>query len=213
MKQIGVVRFLGTNCDYDVFNYIEAKGFKAKWIWYEDQFNWRDFEAVILAGGFSYGDYLRSGALASRSTAMLSLKNGAAAGLPVLGICNGFQILCESGLLPGALVKNENQMFIDKWVELKIENSPNYFAKTIAPKSQISLPVAHGDGRYYAPVEELQRIEGEGLVWLRYQSDINGSLNSIAGVLNKNKNVAGLMPHPERAIADWMGGVAGWDFL
>jgi phosphoribosylformylglycinamidine synthase I len=213
MKAIGVIRFPGTNCDRDVFSWVEAKGLKAQYLWHLDTFETGNYEALILPGGFSYGDYLRSGALAALSPAMKSVKQFADYGGPVLGVCNGFQILCEAGLLPGALVKNENRRFIDDWASLEIVNPAKRFGNQLKPTHSVRLPIAHGDGRFYAPKEELQKISDMGQIWLRYKDNPNGSLNHIAGVLNETGNVAGLMPHPERAIFDWMGGHDGWDFL
>jgi len=209
--KIGCLRFPGTNCDRDVFAFAEAKGHRPIYLWHLDQFEISSVEALIVPGGFSYGDYLRSGALASRAPMMKSVIEFAAAGKPILGICNGFQILTEAGLLPGALVKNEGRRFIDRWVDLKIENASPHFYKDGA--KIIKLPVAHGDGRFYAPKDELSKIEDQGLVWMRYQDNPNGSLNNIAGVMNAQKNVVALMPHPERTLYDWMGGVDGWGFL
>lgn len=209
--KVGVVRFPGTNCDRDVFGFVEAKGHQAEYLWHLDQFNINEFEALVLPGGFSYGDYLRSGALSARSPVMNSVREFAVRGGPILGICNGFQILTESGLLPGALVKNEGRRFIDDWVDLEIINpSPEW---ALEASRQLRLPIAHGDGRFYAPLDQLAEIEEKNLVWMRYKNNPNGSLNNIAGVMNENRNIAALMPHPERAIYEWMGGVDGWEFL
>jgi phosphoribosylformylglycinamidine synthase I len=210
-RKIGILRFPGSNCDRDVFSFVEAKGLNPEFLWHLDQFQVDDYSALILPGGFSYGDYLRSGALAARSPAMKSVWEFNKKQKPILGICNGFQILTEAGILPGALVKNEKRRFIDDWVRLEIIHSHPQFA--VESERNIRLPVAHGDGRFYAPEDELRKIEGEGLVWMRYKENVNGSLNLIAGVMNQNRNAAALMPHPERAIYDWMGGVDGWNFL
>lgn len=215
--KIGIVRFPGTNCDRDVFSFVEQKSYTAEYLWHLDHFVIADFVALIIPGGFSYGDYLRSGALAARSPIMTSVREFAKSGRSILGICNGFQILTEAGILPGALVRNQGLRFIDDWVDLKIEqrveNKLQYFATSIEKGRVIRLPVAHGDGRFYAPQDDLKRIEDLNLVWLRYQQEINGSLNKIAGIMNEQRNVLGLMPHPERALYDWMGGVDGWEFL
>jgi phosphoribosylformylglycinamidine synthase len=144
---------------------------------------------------------------------MKSVRRFAESGRPVLGICNGFQILCEAGLLPGALVQNENRRFIDDWAELEVVNSNKSFANHIKPGTHIHLPIAHGDGRFYAPADTLQKILGEGLVWMKYASCPNGSVANIAGVMNEKRNVAGLMPHPERALYPWMGGQDGLEFI
>jgi phosphoribosylformylglycinamidine synthase I len=212
MKKIGIIRFPGSNCDHDVMTMVQAKGFGGEFLWHLDQFQFKDYFAFIIPGGFSYGDYLRAGALAARSPVMKSVKEAADHGSPVLGICNGFQILAETHILPGALVKNQSLRFIDDWVEVKIENKPKLWSeKLYQPKAR--LPIAHGEGRFYAPKDELDKIENQGLVWLRYEKNPNGSMNDIAGVMNKNKNVAALMPHPERAMFDWMGSTDGWGFL
>lgn len=209
--KVGVVRFPGTNCDRDVFGLVEAKGHQAIWLWHQDQFSAQDIEAVIVPGGFSYGDYLRSGALAARAPVMKSVRDVVNLGKPVLGICNGFQILTEAQILPGALVKNENRRFVESWVGLE-KVSDSFWAAKVSGHS-IRLPVAHGDGRFYAPEDELKKIEDQGLVWFRYKENVNGSLNRIAGLRNRLGNVAALMPHPERAAYDWMGGTDGWNFL
>lgn len=215
MKAVGVLRFPGTNCDRDVFGWVKAKGFQAEYLWHLDQFNPQNYEALILPGGFSYGDYLRSGALAALSPAMKSVSEFAHKGGPVLGICNGFQILCEARLLPGTLVKNEGRRFVDDWVDLQVESSSSRFATSFKKGQSLKLPVAHGDGRYYVSGDDFKKISDQDQIWLRYQNGTNpnGSLRDIAGVVNEKRNVAGLMPHPERAIYEWMGGVDGWDFL
>ena len=212
MKKIGVVRFPGTNCDRDVLEMAQAKGFSAQYLWHLDQFEGSGFAALILPGGFSYGDYLRSGALAARSPVMKSVAEFAQKGGPVLGICNGFQILTEAGLLPGALVQNENRRFIDDWTELEVINEHQQFGQGLKGQS-IRLPVAHGDGRYFAQGDLNSELHEQGLIWMKYKTSLNGSISQIAGVFNRQKNVAGLMPHPERALYPWMGGVDGWSFL
>ena len=211
--KVGVVQFPGTNCDRDVLSWLKKREHKAQFVWHQDLFNIQDYEALVLPGGFSQGDYLRSGALAARSPVMKSVKEFADKGKPVLGICNGFQILCEAHILPGALLKNEHRRFVDDWVELEFISKSPFFAKDVNQKT-IKLPVAHGDGRYYIPDEQVAGLIDNQQVWLKYKNhNPNGSFESIAGVLNSAKNVAGLMPHPERAIEKWMGGMDGWDFL
>lgn len=213
MTNVGVLRFPGTNCDRDVFSWVEARGFEPQYLWHLDQFDEKKFDFLIVPGGFSYGDYLRSGALAALSPAMKSLRKFAEAGGPILGICNGFQILCEAQLLPGALVQNQSRRFVDDWSELEVVHPNSFFAKDFKKGSHLRLPVAHGDGRYYAPADDLKRIYDKDLVWLKYLNNHNGSLGGIAGVMNEKKNILGLMPHPERALYPWMGGQDGWGFL
>ena len=203
MKKVGVLRFLGTNCDRDLFQAAEDCGMKAEWAWYEDQFDWKEYEALLVPGGFSYGDYLRSGALAAKAPAMKSVTEAAHKGVPVLGICNGFQILCESNLLPGTLVRNNTLRFIDKWSKLKrVGQSKSFVGDKV---SEVTLPIAHGEGRYYVSGDESKRLFDQNQVWWTYDENPNGSVENIAGVMNENFNVAGLMPHPERAMHDWMG--------
>jgi phosphoribosylformylglycinamidine synthase len=206
-KPVGILRFLGTNCDRDVWQAVESLGLKPEWLWHEDQFEVSRYSAFIVPGGFSYGDYLRCGALAAKAPVMKSLHEAAEGGHPVLGICNGFQILCETRLLPGALVRNEGRRFIDKWVELKLANPARW--NSGRGKSTIRLPIAHGEGRFYTDEGELKRLFDRGQVWWTYSDNPNGSLRDIAGVCNEGRNVCGLMPHPERAIFDWMGGTDG----
>lgn len=203
-KKVGIVRFLGTNCDRDVWQAVEAVGMIPEWLWFEDTFNVADYAGLVVPGGFSYGDYLRCGALAAKSPAMKSVAEASAKGVPVLGICNGFQILCETKLLPGVLVRNEKRKFIDKWVELNLKN-PAWFSAS----QKLRLPIAHGEGRYYLESGDLQSLWDNGQVWLTYVENPNGALDDIAGIANKAKNVCGLMPHPERAMFDWMGGSDG----
>lgn len=209
--KVGIIRFLGTNCDYDVMKWMDLCGHQSSWVSYRDNFNSQDYDAIILPGGFSYGDYLRCGALAARSSAVKSLVEFSKLGKPVLGICNGFQILCEANLLPGVLLQNKQQKFINQWSELEVVSKNPFFANNINQK--FKLPIAHGDGRFFAEDDQLKKLEDRGQVWIRYVENPNGSTANIAGVMNENKNVAGLMPHPERATHSWMGGLAGMDFL
>jgi phosphoribosylformylglycinamidine synthase len=218
---IGVLRFPGTNCDRDVFEAVEgsvhdggrqATG-EAQWLWHADQFDPKGYRALFLPGGFSYGDYLRAGALAARSPAMNSVREAAKRGVPVLGICNGFQILCESGLLPGVLTRNKTLRFIDDWVDLKLANPNPYFGHGLVSGAKARLPIAHADGRFFVSDEELKRLQDRGQIWWTYEANPNGAIADIAGVMNETKNVAALMPHPERAMHEWMGGTQGRAFF
>lgn len=211
--KIGIVRFPGTNCDEDVWTMVKARGHEPRWLWHRDRFNATELDAAILPGGFSFGDYLRCGALAARSPVMDSVREFAGRGGPVLGICNGFQVLCESGLLPGVLVRNQSQKFIDGWVDLEVVNAAASFNSAARTRDRLRLPIAHGEGCFRADPEALRKIEDGGQVWLKYVKNPNGSLHDIAGVLSADRKVAGLMPHPERALWDWMGGTDGWRFL
>lgn len=204
-KKIGITRFLGTNCDRDIWRAVEELGYTPEWLWYEDSFNTDTYKAIMVPGGFSYGDYLRCGALAAKSNVMKSVGEAAQKGIPVMGICNGFQILCETKLLPGVLLRNEGQNFIDKWVTLKTKTQSNRWAL----KQEVSIPIAHGEGRYYVPQDDLKKIQDNDQIWVTYNDNPNGSVEDIAGVLNKEKNVGALMPHPERAMKDWMGSADG----
>ncbi len=211
-KAVGVVRFPGTNCDQDVFDAVEASGLEARWLWHQDRFDKGSVGSVLLPGGFSYGDYLRCGALAAKSAVMASVAEFAKAGGPVLGICNGFQILCEANLLPGVLTRNSRRRFIDQWVDLKLTGVTKHFGPdSIGEK--VKLPVAHGEGNFQIEEVQAQKLFERGQVWWTYNEPLNGSVMAIAGVLNEGKNVAGLMPHPERAMASWMGGVDGKSFF
>ncbi len=211
-RKVGVVRFPGTNCDMDVWEAVKATGLEPQWLWHKDRTETKGLAAIVIPGGFSYGDYLRCGALAAKAPAMASVREFAQGGGPILGICNGFQILCESGLLPGALVRNHNRRFIDQWVELRLHQ----VCRRFGPESggvKARLPVAHGEGRYHVDAETRKKLEDRGQIWWTYLEDINGSVGQIAGVMNENRNVAGLMPHPERAMAAWMGGTDGRSFF
>ena len=212
--KIGILRFPGSNCDYDVGQLCQSKEIPFEYIWHETTQSLSEFSALILPGGFSFGDYLRAGALAAHSPAMTSVKEFAERGGPVLGICNGFQILCEAGLLPGTLLKNESLRFQEEWVDLKLVNPHSFFAKDKSTGEVFRLPIAHGQGRYYAPEAKLEEIAQHQQIWFTYQGrNPNGSWRDIAGIKNKKGNVCALMPHPERALFAWMGGTDGWSFL
>jgi len=211
MKTVGVLRFPGTNCDRDVWRAAEMAGHKPQWLWHSDHFSPNDFDGFLVPGGFSYGDYLRSGALAALSPAMKSLKEAAAKGLPIFGICNGFQILCEAQLLPGTLLRNDHGKFVDKMTNLRLRGTARW-----APfeKSQdYRMPLAHADGRYFINEDGLKGLEDNDQVWLTYAENPNGSVGSIAGVMNAEKNVVGMMPHPDRATDSWMGSDDGRHFF
>lgn len=210
---VGILRFPGTNCDRDVFEAVQAKGGNPQWLWHADRFDAKAYRALILPGGFSYGDYLRAGALAARSPVMESTREAAARGVPVLGICNGFQILCEAKLLPGVLIRNQGLRFIDDWVDLKLTGNHPYFGKALAKGVSARLPIAHADGRYYVEDDELKRLQDREQIWWTYQRNPNGAIHDIAGVMNEARNVAALMPHPERAMYEWMGGTDGAAFF
>ncbi len=211
--KIGITRFLGTNCDVDVKKWVSSISHQADYLWYEDQFNISDYDMVIIPGGFSHGDYLRCGALAARTPVMKSVKEFADKGKPILGICNGFQILCEAGLLPGVLLKNDSQKFKDEWALLKVKLNKTVFLNKAQKDQVIRLPIAHGEGKYYAESSTLNKLADKDQIWLTYENNPNGSILNIAGVTNENKNICGLMPHPERALFQWMGGADGMFFL
>jgi phosphoribosylformylglycinamidine synthase len=208
-KKVGVIQFLGTNCDQDVKSWVELQGLTAEFVWFQNQFSKNDYDFIVLPGGFSHGDYLRSGALAARMPVMQSVREFAKSGRPVLGICNGFQVLTEAELLPGALVKNQSGRFIDDWVDLEVVKSTPLFQMPVHSR----LPIAHGDGRFYCSEVELDRLYQSEQIWLRYRKNPNGSVGDVAGICNKAKNVFALMPHPERAFFEWFGGTDGSRFL
>ena len=210
-RKVGITRFLGTNCDRDIWQAVEFVGKKPQWMWYADQYDLGGWEAIIVPGGFSYGDYLRCGALAARSPVMSTLREADKKGIPILGICNGFQILCEAALLPGLLVRNKNQRFIDQWVTLNLFQPCSFWGGETQKK--VKMPIAHGEGCFCIEPDGLKKIQDKGQVWWTYKTNPNGSMGDIAGVMNEKKNVAALMPHPERALFDWMGGAHGKAFF
>ena len=207
--KIGVVVFPGSNCDHDAWYAASVNlGCQAEFIWH-DSSNLAGADAVILPGGFAYGDYLRCGAIAKFSPVMQAVKKFAADGGLVLGFCNGFQILTEAGLLPGALVRNRNLKFICKPVQLRVETIDSPFT-CLAKKGQIlTVPIAHGEGCYLADGRELDELESEDRIAFRYVENPNGSERDIAGILNVGRNVLGMMPHPERAADSLVGGTDG----
>ena len=216
--KVGVIVFPGSNCDHDAFYAVTNNlGQKAEYIWH-DSSSLGDVDAVILPGGFSYGDYLRCGAIAARSPVMDTVRKFAADGGLVLGVCNGFQILCESGLLPGILMRNARLKFICHDVHLRVERSDTPFTRGYNAGQVIRVPVAHGEGNYEADEETIKRLEGEGRVLYRYCSadgvvdeahNINGAAESIAGIVNDRGNVLGMMPHPENHVEAAIGPTDG----
>ena len=205
-----VITFPGSNCDRDMAVALEqVSGAPTLRVWHGDAELPEKLDFIALPGGFSYGDYLRSGAMAARSPIMHAVVAAAARGVPVLGVCNGFQVLTEANLLPGALMRNASQNFICRTVALKVENSQSLFTSAYEAGQTIAIPVAHHDGNYFADTQTLDRLEGEGRVAFRYAENVNGSARDIAGVLNEAGNVLGMMPHPERAIEAAHGGSDG----
>ena len=205
-----VINFPGSNCDRDLADALEkVSGAAPLRVWHGDADLPDRLDFIALPGGFSYGDYLRSGAMAARSPIMRAVVAAAGKGVPVLGICNGFQVLTESGLLPGALMRNGGIRFVCRSVALSVENNQSLFTASYTAGERIALPVAHHDGNYFADPATLDRIEGEGRVAFRYAEDVNGSARGIAGLLNPAGNVLGMMPHPERALEAAHGGSAG----
>lgn len=199
--QSAVIVFPGSNCDRDLKVAIEAvTGRAPAMVWHRDSALPDGTDLIAIPGGFSYGDYLRSGAMAARSPIMRAVIDSAGRGVPVLGICNGFQVLTEAGLLPGALMRNAGLHFVCRPVGLKVETSQSIFTSAYSAGEEITLPVAHHDGNFQADAATLDRLEGEGRVAFRYAGEVNGSARSIAGILNDAGNVLGMMPHPERAI-------------
>ena len=205
-----VITFPGSSCDRDMAVAIEqVSGTAPLRIWHGDAELPERLDFIALPGGFSYGDYLRSGAMAARSPIMQAIVAAAGRGVPVLGVCNGFQVLTESGLLPGALMRNAGQNFICRTVPLRVENNQSLFTKGYDAGQIIDIPVAHHDGNFFADEQTLDRLEGEGRVAFRYDQPCNGSRRDIAGILNQAGNVLGMMPHPERAIDPSHGGSDG----
>jgi phosphoribosylformylglycinamidine synthase I len=205
-----VITFPGSNCDRDMAVALETvAGSPALRVWHGDAELPERLDFIAVPGGFSYGDYLRCGAIASRSPIMRAVVEAAGRGVPVLGVCNGFQVLTEAGLLPGALMRNAQLTFTCRTVPLTVENNQTLFTAGYDAGQTIRLPVAHHDGNYFADDATLDRLEGEGRVAFRYGDECNGSRRSIAGVLNEAGNVLGMMPHPERAVEPEHGGTDG----
>jgi phosphoribosylformylglycinamidine synthase I len=220
--KFGVVTFPGSNCDYDAYKaVVESFGEEAVYIWHKDH-DLQDADVIILPGGFSYGDYLRAGAIARFSPVMREVAAHAKSGRPVIGICNGFQIACEAGLLPGALLRNESLMFVSDAVYLRVDNADTMFTSEYESGQVLRIPVAHGDGRYTADESTLDDLEQSGQVVFRYvgrdgavapYANPNGSMRSIAGIVNREGNVLGMMPHPERALDPLLGSADGRGFF
>jgi phosphoribosylformylglycinamidine synthase len=213
MKSVVVV-FPGSNCDRDCATALErVSGAAPAMVWHTETSLPTGADVVILPGGFSYGDYLRSGAMAARSPVMDAVGRHAAAGGLVAGICNGFQILTECGLLPGALMRNESMRYVCKDTPLAIANGNTAFTRAYRDARETVMPVGNGDGRYFADEATLDRLEGEGRVVFRYLDNPNGSSRDIAGVMNDRGNVIGLMPHPDRCADPALGRTGGWAFF
>jgi phosphoribosylformylglycinamidine synthase subunit PurQ / glutaminase len=205
-----VIQFPGSNCDRDMAVAIrEVTGADTGFVWHRETELPAGVDLVAVPGGFSYGDYLRSGAMAARSPVMQAVVEAAGRGVPVLGVCNGFQILTEAGLLPGALMRNAGIRFVCRAVKLRIENSQSIFTSQYDAGEEIRIPVAHHDGNYFADDATLDRLEGDGRVAFRYAEEVNGSSRNIAGIINDAGNVLGMMPHPERMIEAVQGGSDG----
>lgn len=203
------VVFPGSNCDVDMFHAIKDElGEEVEYVWH-DTTSLDSYDAILLPGGFSFGDYLRSGAIARFSNVMNEVIKAAELGKPILGVCNGFQILLEAGLLPGAMRRNKDLKFICKPVELVVENNDTMFSAGYEVGEVISIPVAHGEGNYYCDEQTLQSLVENKQIVFTYNENINGSLENIAGIVNKKGNVLGMMPHPERAVDSLLGSADG----
>lgn len=206
--QAGVITFPGSNCDRDVAVALEQAGATVTKLWHADPELPR-LDLIVLPGGFSYGDYLRAGAIASKSPIMREVVRAAEAGIAVLGICNGFQLLAEAGLIPGALITNAGLKFVCKEVDLDLVSINSIFTTIYDPEKPLRLPVAHHDGNYVCNEDELQRLRDDDRIAFRYQDNPNGSIDDIAGVFSTGRNVLGMMPHPERAVDPKTGGTDG----
>ncbi|GIW50836.1 MAG: phosphoribosylformylglycinamidine synthase subunit PurQ [Gemmatimonadales bacterium] len=211
MIRVAVIRFPGSNCDEDTLRAFKLAGADAYFVWHRER-SLHGADIVVLPGGFAFGDYLRAGAIARFSPVMDAVCRHAREGGPVLGICNGFQVLCEANLLPGALARNAGLTFVSRPVRIRVEATDTPFTRLCPPGAIFTLPVAHGEGRYVAPPELIEELESEGRVVLRYVegSNPNGSANDIAGITNRERNVVGMMPHPERAVDPLLGSAEGF---
>ena len=214
----GVIVFPGSNCDHDAYHALaHVMNANAKFLWHKDT-DLSDIDFLLIPGGFSYGDYLRSGAIARFSPIMQSVIEFAEEGRPVLGICNGFQILLEAGLLPGAMLHNQQLRFVCKHTHIRCETSNSLFTRNIEKGKVLKIPVAHGEGNYFTDEEQLRELKSNDQVIFRYcdkqgnateEANFNGSVDNIAGICNKNRNVLGMMPHPERAVEKMLGSEDG----
>lgn len=205
--RVAVVVFPGSNCEFDCERSFSRLGAATKRVWHEESLP--DCDIVVLPGGFAHGDYLRTGALARFSPVMDAVRTHAERGGLIVGICNGFQVLCEAGLLPGALRKNSGLKFLCKWTELRVENASTPFSSRAREEDVLRIPINHFEGNWYCEPEELARLNSEGRVVLRYVNNPNGSLDDVAGIVNEGGNVLGLMPHPERACEALLGSEDG----
>jgi phosphoribosylformylglycinamidine synthase len=207
--KFGVVIFPGSNCDHDCYYAIKTvTGKPVEFIWHQDT-SVKGFDAVILPGGFAYGDYLRTGALAKFSPVMQAVRAFADKGGLVIGICNGFQILTEAGLLPGALMRNSNMKYICKFLQIRTETTDTPFTNQLKKRQVLNVPIGHGEGNYFADEDTLKELEGNGQVAFRYLENPNGSIHDIAGIVNKGRNVLGMMPHPDRSSEQILGSTDG----
>lgn len=208
--KFAVIVFPGSNCDVDMYHAVKDElGADVEYVWH-DATNLDEFDGILLPGGFSYGDYLRCGAISRFSNVMNAVKKAAEQGKPVLGVCNGFQILVEAGLLPGALMRNKNLKFMCRTVELRVENNETMFTAEYEKGEIINIPIAHGEGNYYCDEETLQQlIDNKQIAFSYHGESPNGSISDIAGITNKQGNVLGMMPHPERAVDELLGGADG----
>jgi len=207
--KFGVVIFPGSNCDHDCYYAIKTvTGKPVEFIWHQDT-SVRGFDAVILPGGFAYGDYLRTGALAKFSPVMQAVRDFADKGGLVIGICNGFQILTEAGLLPGALMRNSNMKYICKFLQIRTETADTPFTNQLKKGQVLNVPIGHGEGNYFADENTLKELEDNGQVAFRYLENPNGSIHDIAGIVNKGRNVLGMMPHPDRSSEQILGSTDG----
>jgi phosphoribosylformylglycinamidine synthase I len=205
-----VIVFPGSNCDRDCAVAVErSTGAQVEMVWHGDSELPKDLDLIVLPGGFSYGDYLRCGAMASLSPVMAEVKAAAERGVATVGICNGFQVLCEAGMLPGALLRNEKLKYVCKPIALEVTNAQTRFTAGYAGRRDVTMTIGNGEGNFFADEATLDRLEGEGQVVFRYLENPNGSSRAIAGIVNPKGNVIGLMPHPDRAFEPALGSADG----
>lgn len=208
--KFAVIVFPGSNCDRDMHYAVkDVLGAEAEFVWYEDECDLEKYDGILIPGGFSYGDYLRSGAIAATAEIMEQVKEQAEKGKSVLGVCNGFQILTEAGLLPGALMRNKDLSFICRNQRLVVENNETMFTSQYGKGQIVQFPIAHGEGNYFCDEDTLAELKRNNQIVFTYESNPNGSVENIAGIVNKEGNVLGMMPHPERAVDKWLGSEDG----